>query len=217
MMIRKSDLILLPLFIAAIACCMLWLDRPTAAYFHALDRSAPEWVAPFKQMTDIGKSKWYLPPLAVVMLLSLIMLRLRPEQREQWLRRGQTAGFVFVSVAFSGLLVDLMKILIGRPRPVLLHEGIFNQFSPWIFEARWWSFPSGHAATVMALALAGGTIFPRWRWPLLVCAGLLIGSRVIVAAHYPADVIGGILVAALTHTLLLAWFRRGGWRTSGEQ
>lgn len=208
---RKRDYLAFIPVAGLIAASMIWLDLPAATFFRALGRDMPELVAPFKAMTDLGKSQWYLYPAGIAALLAFAAMRLQPQRRAAWRRRMQIAGFIFADIAASGLIVDGLKILIGRPRPVLLAEGIFNQFAPLSFHARWWSFPSGHAATMLALALAIGCIVPRLRWPMLLFTGITAGSRIIVAAHYPADVIGGLAVAAVTHTLLLAWFVRRGW------
>ncbi|MGB4101633.1 MAG: phosphatase PAP2 family protein [Alphaproteobacteria bacterium] len=197
--------------VMAIGLCMLWIDRPVAEFFKLLDRTTPQLVAPFKFLTDAGKSHWFLLPLAAWCAYAWVSLRFRPGQSAVWRPRLAGGGFIFTSVAASGLLTNALKILAGRSRPVFLDQDIFNQFTPLAFDAKWWSFPSGHSTTVMALALAVGVVAPRWRWPFLIFAGIIMASRVIVAAHYPADLLGGVLVAILTHSVLLYIFVRRRW------
>jgi membrane-associated phospholipid phosphatase len=63
------------------------------------------------------------------------------------------------------------------------------------------SFPSGHATAAMSFALALAIVAsPRVR-PLVLALGTLLTvgtvySLLILASHYPSDVIGGLLVAS---------------------
>ncbi|MEJ0063864.1 MAG: phosphatase PAP2 family protein [Alphaproteobacteria bacterium] len=207
----QTKQIIIALLAAAliIAGCMMWVDRPITAYLQALDRERPDIIAPFKVITDLGKSVWYLPPLGIYAGVAFLLAW---RGKKQWLARGQIAAFIFANVAVSGLAVDLMKILVGRSRPVLLaRHDIFNQFSLVVFDSQSWSFPSGHSATVMSLALAVSAIFPRWRAALLVFAGVVASTRVIVAAHYPSDMIAGIAFAVMVYLALTALFRARRW------
>lgn len=204
----------LGLMLIAIPCSMFWLDRDVALACGALKRDFPAVIAPFQAMTDIGKSMWYLYPLAVYGTLMLALQRLRPAEKPRWRRHFFITLFIFANIALSGLAVDIIKIIVGRPRPVLLlEENIFNQFTAFAFKSRWWSFPSGHSATMLSLALGVGAVWPRARLFLLPLAGLGAASRVIVTAHYASDMIGGLLVACLVFMGLTQLFEVRGWVT----
>jgi membrane-associated phospholipid phosphatase len=58
------------------------------------------------------------------------------------------------------------------------------------------SLPSGHAAfaVLLAASLTPG-MAAGWRWSLVVFAVLVCLSRVVVGAHFPADVMAGALIA----------------------
>lgn len=93
------------------------------------------------------------------------------------------------SLAISHIVVQIIKRFVGRPRPDRpISIACPDQFS----------FPSGHATSSLAVALAYGIAFPPVAAPL-VAFGLMVGwSRVALGVHYPGDVVAGQLIAALT-------------------
>lgn len=191
---------------------MFGFDRDIALAFGAMKTTQPAVIDFFKSVTILGRSQWYLWPLGLFLLGLGIMLRQRPTMRPRFLRYWQSAGFLFANLALSGLAVDALKIIIGRPRPVLLLEsGIFNNFVPFSFASRLWSFPSGHSATALSLALSFAVFFPRWRLPLLLFAGTIAASRIIITAHYLSDTIAGFAVAALVFSGTQIYFARRRW------
>jgi undecaprenyl-diphosphatase len=115
-----------------------------------------------------------------------------------WLfwRRAWRAGIaVIAAVAFTEFFVQLMKDWIERPRP-----GIYGD----IFTSH--SFPSGHAtmATVcfgMFAVLASRSLKPWGKAIVYSAAGIaavaIAFSRVYLGAHWPTDVLGGLLFGAV--------------------
>ena len=97
-----------------------------------------------------------------------------------------------VTLAVSHLLVQVMKRTIGRGRPSAAGCAAI------VCEPDRFSFPSGHAAAAMSVALAYGLVFPLWAGPLLVVALTVGFSRVRLGVHYPSDVVAGQLLALLT-------------------
>jgi membrane-associated phospholipid phosphatase len=67
-----------------------------------------------------------------------------------------------------------------------------------------WSFPSGHTATIVALASALWWLWPRHLLFYVSAAAIVAASRIVVGAHYPSDVIAGAFVAVLA-TRLVVW------------
>ncbi len=71
-----------------------------------------------------------------------------------------------------------------------------------------WSFPSNHAATAAAAAVALLFVSRRLGAVAAVAAGAMAASRVWVGAHYPHDVLAGVVVGALAALLAMSALRR---------
>jgi lipid A 4'-phosphatase len=185
-----------------------WIDRPLAAYFRDAGgswRPVFEWVGPL----GLGM------PYVIAFGIAFIVLRwggnLPPF--EPWAIRmraaAQIPALLFSAVAISGILVDLIKVIVGRPRPKLLFAAGDYEFS-WIgLSADHWSFPSGHAATAAALATALWCLWPRPVLFYVIGAALVAMSRVVMGAHYLSDVVMGAFVGVLVARALAILFARG--------
>lgn len=195
-----------------------WVDYPLARYAATL----PPWVARVSRpLTWAGEGATSLVPLGIaILVLALLRGRAAPGDRGTWTRPLAVCCFLFLAVALSGLAVDVIKVVVGRPRPaVFLHQGdsLPRPLAHlWHLKGQWQSFPSGHANTLMALALAGGVLWPGWRWPLVAAALALATTRLWLGAHYPSDLVGGFAVAVLTTDGLRRVFQRRGW-LAGKQ
>jgi hypothetical protein len=85
------------------------------------------------------------------------------------------------------------------------------------------AFPSGHATASMTLALGALMIAPRALRPLVAALGgvfalLVAFSTMILAWHYPSDVVGGYLLATGWSLVVLAALRAAAarWPDRGE-
>jgi len=58
-----------------------------------------------------------------------------------------------------------------------------------------WSFPSSHAASTTAAAVAYSRLLGR-RYPL-ISIPVMMTSRVILGVHYPSDVLAGVVLGAV--------------------
>jgi undecaprenyl-diphosphatase len=110
----------------------------------------------------------------------------------------QASSLALMTLVVSHLLVQVIKRTVVRGRPAKV-EGCVNL----VREPDCFSFPSGHAAASMSVALAYGTIFPAWAVPLLLLAVLIGFSRVRLGVHYPSDVVAGQFIAAASLWILL--------------
>ncbi|WP_454917564.1 phosphatase PAP2 family protein [Xanthobacter sediminis] len=162
-----------------------------------------------EHVTDLGLGSVVLWPLGLALAAALVLR----ERLDAMARRVASAlvarlGFLFLSIAGAGLLVSVVKRLIGRARPhvALGLPGADPQLTfDWLsWKASYASFPSGHAATVFATAVAFAMLYPRARVPLLVLAVAVASTRVLLGAHYPSDVIAGASVA----TVFVLWMAK---------
>jgi undecaprenyl-diphosphatase len=150
-------------------------------------------------VSELGATDFLLP-LTVAVALVLMLLR-------HW--RG--ALTLLLAVVATQVVVQLIKLVVERPRPA---------GNSGLAEASGFSFPSAHSATSMAVYATVAFLAARacrgWgRIAVVACAAALIAgvgsSRVLLAAHYPIDVLagwltGGALVVA--SWLLVRWLVR---------
>lgn len=176
------------------------VDRPVTFFCQDL---GPGTIQVFQWITELGKSTGYLVG-SFVLFIFFKYYRRRPVAANR-------ALFLFVAVALSGLITDLIRPLVGRLRPKLLLEANLYGFDPFRIGYEYNSLPSGHATTVFALAAALTFFFPRWRLPLLSFAVVVCLSRIIVGAHYLSDVLAGAYVGLMTVFLLVLFCRRRSW------
>ncbi len=162
-----------------------WLGR--------LDRSVVRW---FVELRDSGLTttmEWVgtLAGTRTVIAVGLALAVTALAVAASW----RPVVFVVVTLAGEALLYFLSAQLVSRMRPAVadLTSGLPTGAS----------WPSGHAAAAAALYGAAAALVIAyyrgpWRWVILALPLLLapaVGiSRIYVAAHYPTDVLAGLLL-----------------------
>ena len=164
----------------------------------------------FGQVTGVGNGGWSLC-CAVGLILGFGRAARRGGWRAAILYRhgAGLAGYVLTCILVSGVMVNVLKALIGRARPGGVGDGAFA-FGMMAQGRSWESFPSAHTATIFALAVALSGLFPRLRLIFLTMA-LWVGlSRIMIGAHWASDVCAGAaLGTACALGARLAFARRG--------
>lgn len=160
-------------------------DTPVTGWF--ADRRTEPLTEAMRLLTHLGGS-WFTIPLVV---LAGVLLPMR-------FGRWRTVVVLVAVTGGTALLVQSIKLLIARPRPVL---------SEVIAAAHGYAFPSGHMAQAVAtygvLAFLVSARIGRMRWRAAVwsCATVLAAlvglTRVYLGVHWLTDVLGGFVIAAV--------------------
>ncbi|WP_328749869.1 phosphatase PAP2 family protein [Streptomyces sp. NBC_00285] len=112
-------------------------------------------------------------------------------RRSAWLRGAAlTAGAHVVSMG--------VKRVVRRPRPA--------HVEPLVRTAGRYSFPSSHATSAAAAAVAYGTL---GAYPVPPLAAAMCVSRLVVGVHHPSDVLAGAALGVLTARIGSRWMTGG--------
>lgn len=189
--------------------CLLVLDHPIGLARGGYDGLA---AALGFALTDAGKSGWILIPTGVFALLTLFIDRDGMNRRQKLFLANWTAvaAFIFAAVGLSGLVATLLKRIIGRARPEEMADVGMLAFEHFAIDASFASFPSGHATTTGALAMALALLYPSMRRLIIPLAMLIASTRIVVGAHYVSDVVAGLMFGAWFGYFTATVFARHG-------
>jgi membrane-associated phospholipid phosphatase len=122
--------------------------------------------------------------------LGLIWLFAGPD----WRYRSVFMAFCLVVLA---VVVIAIKFTVRRRRPEGEWGAIYRTADPH-------SFPSGHAARALLLAVIAWVLGPPWfAWLMVLWAPAVSVARVMMGVHYLSDVLAGMLTGFLVAVLLL--------------
>lgn len=111
--------------------------------------------------------------------------------------KNSYAFYVFCSVFLAIMTTGILKVLIGRSRPILYDALDSTFFIPGTFENVFNSMPSGHTAASFAALVMLGMLTPRIKWLTWTLAIIIGVSRMYVGAHWAGDVILGAFIGML--------------------
>jgi membrane-associated phospholipid phosphatase len=145
-----------------------------------------------------------LTTLAVVLLVLgavVLWFLARPGVSTRWKLAG-AAGLV--SGALGYVLNQVIHALHDRARPYEAHAGVSHPYATGADA----SFPSDHASAAFGIAWAVFLV-DRAVGSLFLAAAAVVGAgRIVTGAHYPGDVLAGMLVGLAAATVVVRFARR---------
>jgi membrane-associated phospholipid phosphatase len=178
--------------VAAAWAPLVLVDDMAVQVLNAQVAPRAELVALLGAVTDLGSETAVRVLTGLVVVAALL------------LRRYRAAAYVLVCWMLEYVVENGLKHVIGRPRPIVPVE---------LVHATTGSYPSGHTmgitvASVSIAVLVVGAVDRRWwRWLVVVGALLVVvavaATRVLLAAHYPSDVVGAMLLGTVLALVLV--------------
>ena len=177
----------------------IYFDYSIAIFFHQINNQTKSL---FTTLTQFGDSLYYF----VSIILTWIVLKIINSKNNYLKTLSDICLFLFWNILISGVLVQIFKHILARPRPVLFFNSNQTSLDFFSFESQLHSFPSGHSATVFAFAFSMLLLFPRFKSFWLIFASIVALTRVIITAHFVSDIIAGAFVSYLVSIYLKTYF-----------
>ncbi|HEY1612920.1 MAG TPA: phosphatase PAP2 family protein [Rhizomicrobium sp.] len=189
------------LIVLGLAC--LAIDRRAAHWFHAAVHRPLERV--LHASTDWAKgAHWLLAASLSYGFGRFLAWRLGDSPLIETL--VETSLAFLASLAGASLILHAIKILLGRRRPRdELELGLYG-FRPFAFDLRSDSFPSGHALTIVCVAVALTAALPALGTIWFAIAIYLALTRALLNSHFLSDVLVGAGIALVVSREVLSLF-----------
>lgn len=131
----------------------------------------------FIGISDLGSAYFYFAALPIICTMVNRKIGIR----------------IALAILFSVLINSILKFIVGEPRPFHIDPSVA------VVSEEGFGFPSGHAQ--QAALFWGLAIYYLQRWWVTVLATLFVAlvglSRIYLGVHYPTDIIGSLIIAAL--------------------
>jgi membrane-associated phospholipid phosphatase len=193
-LLKKNSIFLIPYIILLLAGFILVLLYSKTDLHLLLNRShSPCSDVFYKYVTYLGSGI-----TAGIVCVILLFIKIRYAQ------------IMFASWAVAGIMVQLLKHLVfpGFDRPVEVFEtiGVLNLVQG-IEYHKHFTFPSGHAATSMAIfGLLALICSRKWLKLIFLLCGVIISySRVYISQHFLEDILFGSMLGILA-VIIFYWY-----------
>lgn len=187
----------LALSVLIVLCASSRIDSDLCLVFENLPRTPLSDL--YRRASDLGKAHLYIQSSLLAWLLLILATRLAflTAARARITRWAESICFVWLTFCVTGVITDLVKALVGRARPDLALACSADTLHPLSMNHLFQSFPSGHTQTVFTFALLIGSRTSKGRWPALLFAILIAGTRLYRNVHFVSDVLGGVLFSLI--------------------
>lgn len=169
---------------------LLEQDARLSGYFQLSERADGRW-QPVRFLAILlahsGDSWFWLLGLGLVWLVG----------DEAWKRRAEVMA---AGVVITAAMVFLIKFSVRRRRPEGTWGRIYRNADPH-------SFPSGHAARAVMLAVLAQFLGPNWLGIALLIWAPLVGlARMLLGVHYLSDILAGMALGAMMGLAVMQLF-----------
>ncbi len=156
----------------------------------------------FINITEIGNSFWFFGIIIFFFLMLRInnMFKFADIDGKHLLNNFFITSFFYLLI--SGIATQLVKHIVGRPRPNHTNFDNMFDFNYLTFDSSFHSFPSGHTSTIFMICFILCATFPKLKYLFYFLASVVSISRVVVGAHYFTDILGGILFSLIVFKIL---------------
>jgi undecaprenyl-diphosphatase len=163
--------------------------------------------------TVFGLGGWYLVPSALLLVAANLTDWRSLSRRSLLLAYNWTclAFLVLGTIGLSGLMVNVLKYGIGRARPLYFGDLGDLALHPFAMDARFASFPSGHATTMGAIFGLALLLLPGRKFMVLAVTLWIASTRIFVGAHYPSDTVAGFGLGCASAAACALVFARLGF------
>lgn len=179
--------LLIRLFLIILGVLLLAVDYPLILLLHK--NTNDQWKFWWRIITDVGEAwPWFL-------VLTLVVLWGKISGGNVWKQYSRPALFCIWNLLFVGTFLNLIKWIVGRPRPKyflmdnLIEPNSFAFVNPFKL-----SFPSGHSQAIWSVAVCLSLYWPEHRKKFFFCAIIVSLSRFMLTHHYLSDVLLGACI-----------------------
>ncbi|MCX7978865.1 MAG: phosphatase PAP2 family protein, partial [Bdellovibrionaceae bacterium] len=174
------------------------LDQPVSSWFQHPQQT---WLWLLgREVTNIGLAEpWIVLTITLLVVLRWVTPRIQRLQKHKE-RLGHLRNWslcFLISLAASGVVIHVLKILTGRQRPHKTELANHDVFSPINFHWDFQSFPSGHSQTLMVVATMASILWPQGRLLFFTLGVALAFTRVMSTSHFISDVVIGCAIGYL--------------------
>ena len=156
----------------------------------------------FSEITKLGSSSWYFSIIIIGFVIFYINNKLQIIKSKPTNNLSNFFVSSFVYILTVGVITQIIKHLVGRPRPNHTNfEDVFS-FKYFTLESNFHSFPSGHSSTIFIVCFILVSALPKLRYFFYFLASVVAFSRVIVGAHFFTDIIAGAILALILFKIL---------------
>ncbi len=156
----------------------------------------------FTKITELGSSAWYFG----VSIVGILLLYINKKLKIVFIKNNKKLINFFISfftyLLTIGIVTQIVKHLVGRPRPNYTNFEDSFGFNFFTFDSNFHSFPSGHSSTIFMVCFVLCVTLPRLKYFFYFLASIVAFSRIIVGAHFFTDILAGGLLALIVFKVL---------------